>query len=250
MHIVTSSAPDVTSAGSGQVWLQRLRRRWQGHWRPTQLALVGDLGGVDGVLAAFEQWCQDHEGSVCEVGLSSRWLRLAVASPLESAEQGWERALAQWAQLDELDAATLAENWRVRQVRVPRLHLCCAVPRELVDGLLARAKAHRVRIDALGPWWARGLARVLARPVTQLDRHLVLQEPGWITQVQIQVDADQVAVQALWSEPEGANWPAGAQVMSWPRLPGHDAAQGALDDVAVQAVLKGDPRVWLIGGQG
>lgn len=192
--------------GLHSAW-RRVQGRARSAWRPRHLYLFGQADAPqawDEVGAAFRQWCDAHEGEAWSVGLCGRWLLNSVAMPDMDAASARQHAVAQWAHYHDVDEAGLSAEWLVRQLDLPGVHLLCAAPHTLIEGLRGEAVQHGIRLDWVGPWWARGVQAWLAEPVAkhlnQL-RELRLWEPGLLTHVQASSDAKgRAALQCIWSE--------------------------------------------------
>lgn len=168
----------------------------------------------DEALAAWQQWCGSHAGQHCRLALSGQWLLNWLAASDEKRPdipQARAQALQHWAHYLGLDADVLSSDWTLRLARVPGGVLVCAMPRALVDDLLAVAAHHGVPVDWMGPWWATGVARWLAeRPVAGLrpeagvrrnePRSLATHEDGWLTHF----EARGQGLQRVWVEREEA----------------------------------------------
>ena len=98
--------------------------------------------------------------------------------------------------------------------------LLTATPLALRDGLLEQARAHGVQVQWMGPWWVRGLACWLSRPVdapgagaastdaapalaVPSQAGLTLQEPGWSWQAWAQAEA---ADASPWRGQPASRW--------------------------------------------
>lgn len=155
-------------------------------------------------LLAWREWAQAHAGQRCQLGLSSRFLlqslRVVDDTSALTASQAVASAAADWAHYLGLSADDLATDWCVRTAALPGGCLVCASPRVLCEDLLAVARQHRVRVERLGPWWARGLQQWLASEAAQAPgATLQLQEPGWC----LTAHADAGRLLGLWAQPDG-----------------------------------------------
>ncbi|MGE5452836.1 MAG: hypothetical protein ACM3VZ_13470 [Acidobacteriota bacterium] len=119
--------------------------------RPVQLeAAPGQwMPAVEDALATWSDWCATHPGACAQVGLSAHWLLIAVA---EDAAETWQYYYG-------VSTQDLARDWLVRSVSTGAGQLHCAVPRALIEGLTAQARAHGVTIQWAGPWWIHDLER-------------------------------------------------------------------------------------------
>jgi hypothetical protein len=220
-----------------RTWL-RLKARLATTLKPHALLLQGPVdainqaGAIEPALHAFAQWCEAHEGSACELGLSSRWLLSSAAPAGWTKEAVHEHVLRQWEHYFGLDATQLANDWVLRQALSRSASVVCATPRALIDGLREVAAEQGVQLLSVGPWWARGVQAWLASLADQATQggnegatepwRLTLAEPGLLTHVQArspalaspQSDASASARQAaqlgeLWTEASDARLHAG-----------------------------------------
>jgi hypothetical protein len=267
----------LSAAGlARRTWL-RLKARLATTLKPHTVLLQGPVdainqaGAIAAALQAFAQWCEAHEGCVCELGLSSCWL-LSNAAPT-----GWtkdavhEHVLRQWEHYFGLDAAQLANGWVLRQVLSPNAAMVCAAPRALIEGLQGVAADHGVQLLSVGPWWARGVQAWLDSLADQAADEgnegnegttepwrLTLAEPGLFTHVQARSPASgSVAAQlgALWTEASDARVHAGLigrhqtlvlQAPSATLTEGEPPAwhSHVWSHAELRALLRGDAAVW------
>lgn len=222
----------MTMSDTMRAWLSRLmtwRGRWTRQlrtaWRPHVLFLTGLAdghgvpcgegadasggtgGGVSGgdmpaAIAAFGQWCAEHEGAVCELALSSRWLLCSAHAPAAGGTSVREEAARQWAHYHDVDATALAEAWTCREVTRSDLALAVAAPRALIESLATQAKAHGVRITSVRPWWVRAVQTCLSIQNDDAESTVLrLVEPGLVTQVRTgPAQKAEGRVQAIWVE--------------------------------------------------
>jgi hypothetical protein len=202
-------------------WRARLTRRLRTAWRPPVLFLTGladdrgvdagDGAGVSGgtgggdvqaAITAFGHWCTEHEGAVCELALSSRWLLCSAHAPGAGAASIREEAARQWAHYHDADATVLAEAWTCREVTRSDLAMAVAAPRALIEGLATQAKAHGVRITSVRPWWVRAVQTCLSIQNDETDSTVLrLAEPGLVTHVRTgPAQQAEGRVQAIWVE--------------------------------------------------
>lgn len=247
-------------------WKGRIARRLTSAWRPYVLYLQGAAGtpaDVQAAVQAFAQWGAAHEGAVCRVALSSRWL-LCHASPAsadgsprtrQDAQALHRQALQHWSHYHDLDEASLQADWVHRQVQHGDASLALAAPRALVDGLREQARAHGVQLASLLPWWVPAVqARLIAEdgahpdePTSGTTQSWALIEPAWATHLSVLClpDADAGVVQAVWGEAmeEGASPRTGAAtaVLRLPLPHAPDQASSPLweADAGMQAALSG-----------
>lgn len=207
------------SAWPRLAWL-RARARLATLARPHALVLLGrshglaDVAATDAALKAFGAWCQAHQGSACELGLSSQWLLVCVAAAGETSTVLREQAMQQWAHYHGLDADQIASQWVLRELLVPEAAMLCAAPVALVDGLKDIARAHGVQLRGMVPWWVPALqawcGQLSRQPVpdggqgAQIAQggmpSLALVEPGLVTHVQADIGPQGVQIARIWSE--------------------------------------------------
>lgn len=244
---------------------RRVGMRLTSAWRPRHVFVFAPpdrLNDMEATVAAFGRWCASHEGAVCTVGLSSRWLLSSVADPALAADAARLQAMQQWAHYLDLDEAALASAWVLRQVKQGGVSVVSAAPRALIDGLRAQAALHAVQLQCVGPWWAHAVQSCLPLLAdvhavgatgadTGVDQTLRLIEPGLVTCVQASRNAKGEAVlHRIWVEQgEGAPDQLGAMTLSLPSpLPslagaGEAARMGAdgiWDHAAMRPLLTGD----------
>ncbi|CAH0351538.1 hypothetical protein [Aquabacterium sp. CECT 9606] len=166
--------------------------------------------GHEAALKAWAQWCEHNTGSHCELALSGHWLITCAGEP--------EQALAQWDHYLGLSAAALDQAWVLRSVPAKALHLSCAAPRALVDGLQKTAREHSVKLRWVGPWWARDAQRWLAALAKASDssvddQTLQAMEPGLCIYLTAGHDEQgQLCLRQVWSEVSEASGPTDAKV--------------------------------------
>ncbi len=213
------------SAWPRLAWL-RARARLATLARPHVLVLLGrahglaDAAATDAALKAFDAWCQAHQGSACELGLSSQWLLACVAAAGETSDALREQAVQQWAHYHGLDAEQIASQWVLRELLVPQAAMLCAAPVALVDGLKDIARAHGVQLRGMVPWWVPALqawcGQLAGQPRPDDGGQgaqgraqgnaqggvpsLTLVEPGLVTHVQADIGPQGVQITRIWSE--------------------------------------------------
>lgn len=183
----------------------------------------------DEALLQWRRWCEAHEGRHVRLGLSARWLLSTALSPAgqggaaRAQAQAQAEAVSRWAHFLGLDDAAWQARWVTRTVALPQGALVCAVPRALVDDVLAVAAHHHVTVQWLGPWWAQDLNQWLtAGGATASPRTVRMREPAWAVHVQ----AQGAHVTQLWGEPD-------------------DDEAGAVDESLWKAqMLVGDATAW------
>lgn len=139
--------------------------------------------------AQFEAWARAHAGSVCEIGLGGAWVHACVVPPELAGEAGGGRAddaaLRDYARLqfEHYFGAAQGAGWRLAASRDARAALVCAVAAELIDTLRAVAASHRVRVQRVAPWWARGAQAALREALQDAGATCVAAavEPGRTT---------------------------------------------------------------------
>lgn len=204
-----------------------LARRWQVRlrtaWRPLRVDLqpvpLGNRGESDGgrlselmvmpgqsavaieaAVQGWAQWCAEHAGACVEVALSAHWLLVTVG----------EDAPAVWQHYYGVSEDELGQHWVRRQVDMgagQALH--CAMPRALLDGVQAAARAHAIKLVWMGPWWIRQLEQHVR---AQRDLGECLQpwsacEPGLTVRASLAWEGharQPVQVRQLWCEAEAA----------------------------------------------
>jgi hypothetical protein len=201
------AAPMSAADLARRTWV-RIKARLATTFKPHEVLLHGpadafaQAGAIEPALQAFAQWCEAHQGSACELGLSSRWLISSAAPVGWTQEAVREHVLRQWEHYFGLDTAQLEQDWVLRQVITPQAAVVCAAPRALIDGLRDAAAAQGVQVLSVGPWWARGVQAWLASLADQAAREgndakaeaaepwrLTLSEPGLLTHVQTRMTA-------------------------------------------------------------
>jgi hypothetical protein len=180
-------------------------------WLKPRTVCLGAAGGdVDIAVDAFDAWCAEHPGAVCELALSSRWVICCVPPLGAGAMTALElRRYAQRQIAHYLDDARESDDprWAIAVSQRPNAHVACGAPGELIDRLKSAAKVHRVSIQRIFPWWLAA-----ASPSPESPGRVVVAEPGIVTalhflqgrlhRVETDFDADQVEPGALilWSE--------------------------------------------------
>lgn len=195
---------------------QSLRGHWarmQGRWRdpswvcltPPMDAACSPLGvpAHDQALLQWRHWCETHAGMRARVGLSARWLLSSVVAQAGKGAAARQQAIAEaesrWAHLLGQDSATWRARWLTRAVPLPQGVLVCAVPRALLDDVLAVARHHHVAVNWIGPWWAHDLQAWSDAPMQDEPvRSLLIREPGW----RLHAQASGGVLTQLWAEPE------------------------------------------------
>lgn len=161
----------------------------------------------DEALLQWRRWCEAHQGRHVRLGLSARWLLSTALSPAgqggaaraQAQAQAQAEAVSRWSHFLGLDDAAWQARWVTRTVALPQGALVCAVPRALVDDVLAVAAHHHVTVQWLGPWWAQDLNQWLtAGGATASPRTVRMREPAWAVHVQ----AQGAHVTQLWGEPD------------------------------------------------
>lgn len=188
----------------------RLKARLATSWRPRRAYLCGaahvlnDAQACSQAVRAFGQWCAQHEGSVCELGLSSHWLLTSLSAGDVAPEAAIEQALSHWAHYFDLDTQDVQARWVLRHTLQPELGLVCAVPLPLIEGLREQAALHGVQLLGVSPWWVQGLQQVLGklgqREGIPAPSHLRLSEPGLLTHIETMPRGGGLAVSRLWME--------------------------------------------------
>ena len=220
-------AQGLVSPGLERPWMrqwQAVRARWRGRmstWRhpswvclaPPQGAACSALGVPvhDDALLPWRHWCEAHQGQHARLALSARWL-LGTVLPVADGglvvrQQAKAEAVSRWAHLLGLDESAWQQRWVTRSVALPQDLLVCAVPRALIDDVLAVAAHHRVALQWIGPWWAHGLRQWLSAqpPSDGKHRTLVMREAGWAVHAQAQGPR----LVQLWAEPDAGDTPMG-----------------------------------------
>ncbi len=246
--------------------IQAMARAWrmaQGRmrtaWRPASVWLGAPLNALQDptvapdAVARFGEWCAAHPGEVCEVGLSASWMLTCVVPPGWSLQAGQQHALNQWGHYHDLDVQALSAHWVVRHVADPQASVLCAAPRVLIEGLQAQAKAHKVQLAWVGPWWARGVQACLAQWATpdasEASRTLHLQEPGLSLSVQASADVAGrwVLTQVQWTSLDAVSGLDGTQAVRVPPPAtglGDGASAAVWDHVELGALLSGRSAAW------
>lgn len=245
--------------GAWREQAQAWRVRWRGRlrtWRqpawvclaPPEGAACASMGmpAHDAALLQWRGWCAQHSGQHVRLGLSARWL-LSTVQSLDSSgasarRQAQAEAVARWMHLLGVDDAAWQERWVTRAVVLPGQMLVCAVPRPLVEDVLAVAAHHHVVLQWMGPWWAHGLRCWLAagNETSSLaeahPRPLVMREPGWAVHAQ----AQGAGLSRLWAEPDGGGALDGVPSVLLPSAPDVTVHSGD----ALRPTLAGHAAVW------
>lgn len=169
-------------------------------WRPHQVFLrpLSPQAGHEVALKAWAQWCEQNAGSTCELALSGHWLITCAAPP--------EQALAQWDHYLGLSAIALEQGWVLRSVSMPSWSFSCATPRALMEGLKNTAREHSVKLQWVGPWWARDAQRWLTAlakvPDPSADEHTFnAMEVGLCTHLTVGLDDQgKRCLRQVWAE--------------------------------------------------
>ena len=155
---------------------------------------------IEEALDAFEAWASLHPGQAVELGLSGNWLLCHVEPQATSALALKEVAAAHWAHYQGLDAVQLQQDWVSVALPQSGLKLLCAMPAGLLVGLKEVARAHRLRLQAVMPWWAQGLQQALAsKPPAAPAKSPVEGQPQTCEWVWREPDGQCVA-QAQWRD--------------------------------------------------
>jgi len=170
------------------------------HW-PVQ---ADDDAALADVLSAFDAWCAAHPGERCELALGSAatlWQVVPLdAHGTDAMAQAWAQAFQTWAHyldIDLQDPAVLAQ-WQLHEAKIHGACLLAATPLALSQGLLDVAAAHGVKVDWMGAWWLRGLARCLQGQKVESGAEVIPE-----------VNAPAAAPQhqaALWLTEPGCGW--------------------------------------------
>jgi hypothetical protein len=146
---------------------RRLQARLRSAWRPTTLALQapahgpGDAAAIDAALDALDAWAADHEGEQLTVHLSARWLLCCATPDATTLSEASDMAAQQWAHYFGLTPEQLAADWQLATVMhgsaSSRLHLVCAAPVALVQGLQAVARERGLQLLGVLPACAGAL---------------------------------------------------------------------------------------------
>lgn len=215
-------------------WRQRCEGRVRTWRQPARVSLApapqapcspAGVPGHDEALHEWRRWCEHHPGQQVRVALSARW-SLATALPVApggvvAMRRAQAEATARWADLLGLDESTWDARWLSRAAVWPHGVLACALPRALVDDVLAVAAHHHVLPRWIGPWWSPGLRQWLlqAQGVDAASgeaRMLAMREPGWTVHAQAQGER----LVALWAEPgEGQEGPGRLDGLRWSEQP-------------------------------
>lgn len=153
-------------------------------------------------VAAFAQWCGEHAGSRCELGLSARLVH-ACAAPAEAGAMS-SADLRDYAQrqFDFYFGAAEGDAYSVAVSTDARASIACGASQRLVADLQATAAAHGVSLLRVAPWWARAVQAALVRiakeaPVEQPACAIAAIEGRIATLVLAQGER----IQRLWAEP-------------------------------------------------
>lgn len=130
--------------------------------RPASVFVSGAT--AEAALDAFTQWAERHQGSTCEVALSSALVKVCVVPAdaghlsqqemLDYAQLQFDHYFAQGGQPNDMQWALAAS----KDVRVP---LIFGTEQRLIDAIQDAARANWVRIQRVIPWWVRGVETVL-----------------------------------------------------------------------------------------
>lgn len=193
--------------------VQTLARRWQVRlrtaWKPLRVdlqpvALVGMPGqsneAIEAALQGWAQWCAEHAGACVEVALSAHWLLVTVGADAPSV----------WQHYYGVSEDELHQQWVRRQVDLgggQALH--CAMPRALLDGVQAAARAQAIKLVWVGPWWIRELEQHMQaqRELGESLQPWLAYEPGLTVRASLEWEGharQSVQVRQLWCEAEAA----------------------------------------------
>lgn len=235
--------------------LPMLKARWRTWRTPAAVFLApglevrGDapgqaVPGHEDALLAWRDWCAAHAGERCLVGLSSRWLLTGVL-PQAQAKTSAQASVEAWGQWDHyfnIGPAPLDAGWQVRAVQAGGAWLVCAMPGTILADVQAVARAHRVAIAWVGPWWAQGGQRWLASVDSADLMHA--REPGWCLSLN-RLDGKLAGV---WAQQDPPDEQAGGRVpavhVSVATGPGQ-TRETLWDDPATGQVLSGRASAWL-----
>lgn len=262
-HTTPSARPSLAppapfSQAMARAWRTaqgRMRTSWQpaSVWLGAPLNALQDPTVVPDAVVRFGEWCAVHPGELCEVGLSASWMLTCVVPPGWSLQAGQLHALNQWGHYHDLDAQALSAHWVVRHVADAQASVFCAAPRALMEGLQAQAKAHKVRLAWVGPWWVRGVQASLAGwsapDATAATRTLSLHEPGLTLCVQAHAEprGRWTLTQVQWRMLDAAPGSDDVQAVRVP-LPAADAGDPmstvVCDHPEVRGLLSGRSAAW------
>ena len=185
-----------------------LSRRLRTSWHPVGVTLRPMVGskaagpsanmwvpGFDEALQAWGQWCEANHGACVSLGLSARWLMVAVG----------DDAPATWQHYYGMSPEVLGADWIQRSVPVGSTPLHCAAPSGLIKGIQEAAAQHHVQLQWVGPWWSHELERHMADlALNDMPADAwATAEPGLRIHATLARDADkpkQVHLQQLWCE--------------------------------------------------
>jgi len=221
-------------------------------------------------LSDWGQWCERHEGSHCQLALSSHWLLTFAATPNGpgrlSHQALQDQAAQQWTHYLGLSPAALSDGWMLRSLSTGAGELVCAAPRALMDDLLNVARECGVKLVWVGPWWARGAERWFeAGDALTISHELHALEPGLVTclRAQRETSSSPWRLTQVWTEvaddamnAKAQGMAADAKVMALPEpgaLPGHgEQGYPCLWDhsEAVQVLASGQGAWSHVQGQG
>jgi len=243
-----------------QHWWACLRGRMRTAFKPRAIFLYAGQSnseqGWSGVAQSFTDWCAEHVGENCVVGLSSRWLLNGLVDAELGPQAAVEQVVQQWSHYMDVDAASLQTNWVLRQVLVGERRLVSAAPSALIEALLDAAKVHGVRLVWVGPWWARGVQSWLCDMGQQPDAPeaaltLVAQEPGLVTHIEASLATGRPGrLQRIWVEVANGESPASSgtsvklvspQQLGIERRPHHTHIW---DHDQLVSALQGEPTAW------
>lgn len=148
--------------------LQSWRKPLRYDLMPLVLAPHGGQPAYADALSQWAQWCEQHAGARVKVCVSAHWCLVALA----------EHPQAVWQQYHGLTEEAIQTEWVVRQLPVGEGRmLACAVPRALMQAIIAHARQHHVQLAWVGPWWMPSLAQSMAQSEPSA-KAWVEQEPG------------------------------------------------------------------------
>lgn len=165
--------------------------------RPDAVFIGGD--DIEAAVAAFAGWCAGHPGHACEIGLGSRLAAVCVAplgtslSRKELADYG-RRQFAHYFG-GSFSGGGDAAAWRVAASGDAHAPLAFGVPEALAAGLQQAARAHRVRLARIAPWWAQPVWRA----ASSAPSTVMAVEPGACTQLSF--EDGRLHRVAVWEEP-------------------------------------------------
>jgi hypothetical protein len=260
MNTAVVSSDSSASWFKPQHWWACLRGRLRTAFKPRVIFVHAGQStseqGWSGVAQSFADWCAEHVGENCMVGLSSRWLLNGLVDAELGPQAAVEQVVQQWSHYMDVDAASLQTGWVLRQVSIGELRLVSAAPSALIEALLDVAKVHGVRLVWAGPWWARGAQSWLRGMGQQPDAPeaasmLMAQEPGLVTHIEASFATGQPGrLQRIWVEVANGESPASSgtsvklvspQQVGIERQPHHAYIW---DQDQLVPVLQGEPADW------